>query len=91
MSSVLVMLFVGHVTSAVTTTIATIEVSAKKETIALNYTVAYGEGMTTEDEGEWYDTTLLVLKASIMIMIIVASIFGNLLVIVSVMRVRKLR
>lgn len=39
----------------------------------------------------WFDVTLLVLKASIMILIIVAAIFGNLLVIVSVMRVRKLR
>ncbi len=42
-------------------------------------------------ENEWFDVTILVLKASIMILIIVAAIFGNLLVIVSVMRVRKLR
>lgn len=43
------------------------------------------------NENEWFDVTILVLKASIMILIIVAAIFGNLLVIVSVMRVRKLR
>jgi hypothetical protein len=40
---------------------------------------------------DWIDVTLLILKASIMIFIIIAAIFGNLLVIVSVMRVRKLR
>lgn len=40
---------------------------------------------------EWIDVVVLVLKASIMILIIVAAIFGNLLVIVSVMRNRKLR
>ncbi|XP_053669172.1 octopamine receptor beta-2R [Anopheles marshallii] len=40
---------------------------------------------------EWIDVVLLVLKASIMIFIIVAAIFGNLLVIISVKRHRKLR
>lgn len=39
----------------------------------------------------WTDTFFLVLKASLMIFIIVAAIFGNLLVIISVMRHRKLR
>lgn len=41
--------------------------------------------------GEWLDVMLLVLKASIMMFIIVAAIFGNLLVIISVKRHRKLR
>ncbi|XP_055621426.1 octopamine receptor beta-2R [Toxorhynchites rutilus septentrionalis] len=41
--------------------------------------------------GEWLDVVLLVLKASIMMFIIVAAIFGNLLVIISVKRHRKLR
>uniref|UniRef100_A0AAG5CXT0 Octopamine receptor beta-2R n=1 Tax=Anopheles atroparvus TaxID=41427 RepID=A0AAG5CXT0_ANOAO len=41
--------------------------------------------------GEWIDVVLLVLKASIMMFIIVAAIFGNLLVIISVKRHRKLR
>ncbi|XP_062560880.1 octopamine receptor beta-2R-like [Armigeres subalbatus] len=41
--------------------------------------------------GEWIDVLLLVLKASIMMFIIVAAIFGNLLVIISVKRHRKLR
>ena len=40
---------------------------------------------------EWTDVVLLVLKASIMVFIIIAAIFGNLLVIISVMRHRKLR
>ncbi|ETN63033.1 beta adrenergic receptor [Anopheles darlingi] len=43
------------------------------------------------DGGEWTDVVLLVLKASIMMFIIVAAIFGNLLVIISVKRHRKLR
>lgn len=42
-------------------------------------------------ESEWTDVFFLFLRASIMGTIIVASIFGNLLVIVSVMRHRKLR
>lgn len=42
-------------------------------------------------ETDWLDDTLLVLKASVMLFIIIAAIFGNLLVIISVMRVRKLR
>lgn len=40
---------------------------------------------------EWIDIIITIFKASIMIFIIVAAIFGNLLVIISVMRVRKLR
>lgn len=47
------------------------------------------EPVVTDDQ--WLSTTLLVLQATIMISIIVAAIFGNLLVIASVMRVRKLR
>lgn len=42
-------------------------------------------------EDAWLDSTLHILKVSVMISIIVAAIFGNLLVIASVMRVRKLR
>ncbi|XP_037910810.1 octopamine receptor beta-2R isoform X2 [Hermetia illucens] len=45
----------------------------------------------SDDETAWVTTVLLVLKASVMIFIIVAAIFGNLLVIISVMRNRKLR
>lgn len=40
---------------------------------------------------EWIKVLITVFTASIMIFIIVAAIFGNLLVIISVMRVRKLR
>lgn len=40
---------------------------------------------------EWFTVLTTVFTASIMIFIIVAAIFGNLLVIISVMRVRKLR
>lgn len=43
------------------------------------------------DESDWLDMLILILKASIMISIIIAAIFGNLLVIISVMRNRKLR
>lgn len=43
------------------------------------------------DGGDWSATVLLVIKASIMILIMAAAVFGNLLVIVSVMRHRKLR
>lgn len=39
----------------------------------------------------WIEITLLILKATIMIFIMAAAIFGNLLVIASVMRHRKLR
>lgn len=40
---------------------------------------------------EWIKILITVFTASIMIFIIIAAIFGNLLVIISVMRVRKLR
>lgn len=50
---------------------------------------AAAEPLNPEDV--WLDSTLHVLKVSVMISIIVAAIFGNLLVIASVMRVRKLR
>nr|CAD7258263.1 unnamed protein product [Timema shepardi] len=46
---------------------------------------------TTEPEQEWTDVLATILKASAMIFIIIAAILGNLLVIVSVMRHRKLR
>lgn len=40
---------------------------------------------------EWIKVLMTVFSAFIMIFIIVAAIFGNMLVIISVMRVRKLR
>lgn len=46
---------------------------------------------TMKPEKTWSDISLNVLKATIMISIIVAAVFGNLLVIISVMRNRKLR
>jgi hypothetical protein len=45
----------------------------------------------TGGEQEWTDVLTLILKAGAMGFIIIAAIFGNLLVIVSVMRHRKLR
>lgn len=57
--------------------------------------VSNGNGSSAPDQSnadeEWTDVVLLVLKASIMVFIIIAAIFGNLLVIISVMRHRKLR
>lgn len=47
--------------------------------------------ITMAPEKTWSDISLNVLKATIMISIIVAAVFGNLLVIISVMRNRKLR
>lgn len=46
---------------------------------------------TDDTDKHWLDIILLILKATIMILIIMAAIFGNLLVIISVMRHRKLR
>ncbi|KAH8312561.1 hypothetical protein KR044_011398 [Drosophila immigrans] len=40
---------------------------------------------------DWFDSVFWVLKAFVMLFIIIAAICGNLLVIISVMRVRKLR
>lgn len=50
-----------------------------------------GNGTAAEVEGDWLDDLGLIMKASAMLIIIIAAIFGNLLVIISVMRVRKLR
>lgn len=44
-----------------------------------------------DDPADWTDVLVLVLKAGVMGFIIIAAILGNLLVIVSVMRHRKLR
>lgn len=55
------------------------------------YNRSYLEAEPVGSAEPWLDTVLLVLQATIMISIIVAAIFGNLLVIASVMRVRKLR
>lgn len=43
------------------------------------------------EDGEWTDAVMLAFKAGVMGTIIIGAIFGNLLVIVSVMRHRKLR
>ncbi|XP_023178040.1 octopamine receptor beta-2R isoform X1 [Drosophila hydei] len=40
---------------------------------------------------DWFDDVFWLIKASVMLLIIIAAICGNLLVIISVMRVRKLR
>lgn len=45
----------------------------------------------TTTESSWLEFLFVLFKASIMISIIVAAVFGNLLVIISVMRNRKLR
>lgn len=58
--------------------------TSMNSTISLNMTLS-------EDEPEWTDVVLFIFKASVMGMIIIGAIFGNLLVIVSVMRHRKLR
>lgn len=92
-ASVMVVLLAGHVTSVAaatttSTTMASLMVGPPRNESASGNGTS-GDELTADEE--WYDTPWLVLKASIMITIIVASIFGNLLVIVSVMRVRKLR
>ncbi|XP_017873562.1 PREDICTED: octopamine receptor beta-2R [Drosophila arizonae] len=59
----------------------------------------YNDSRATLDAGlaaaegaeDWFDDLIWVLKASVMLLIIIAAICGNLLVIISVMRVRKLR
>lgn len=59
-----------------------------------NTTITNPSNTTTTDEiadQEWIKILMTVFSAFIMIFIIVAAIFGNLLVIISVMRVRKLR
>lgn len=50
-----------------------------------------GAPVVVVTEEQWLDTVLFVLGATIMVTIMVAAIFGNLLVIASVMRHRKLR
>ncbi|XP_017041075.1 octopamine receptor beta-2R [Drosophila ficusphila] len=49
-----------------------------------------GVGTLSPDE-DWLDNIVWVFKAFVMLLIIIAAICGNLLVIISVMRVRKLR
>lgn len=93
--------------STTSTTTATpaarlVEVMAANNGISLSTTMQPSAGATAQlqepttvsaadGDDEWTDVVMLWLKASIMILIIVAAIFGNLLVIVSVMRNRKLR
>nr|QID89710.1 octopamine receptor beta-2R [Nephotettix cincticeps] len=61
--------------------------------ISLNFSgnSSFVNATIAEEEQEWTDVLLLVFKATVMGMIIIGAIFGNLLVIVSVMRHRKLR
>lgn len=44
-----------------------------------------------DGQSEWLSTLLMILKVSAMLLIMVAAVFGNLLVIISVMRNRRLR
>lgn len=44
-----------------------------------------------DSDNEWIDNVVLIFKATLMLFIMIAAIFGNLLVIISVMRNRKLR
>lgn len=44
-----------------------------------------------DGQNEWFNTLLMILKASAMILIMVAAVCGNLLVIISVIRNRRLR
>lgn len=58
-----------------------------------NATISNFSNTSTEEmmDQEWIKVLITVFTAFIMIFIITAAIFGNLLVIISVMRVRKLR
>lgn len=58
-----------------------------------NTTISNFSNTSTEEmmDQEWIKVLITVFSAFIMIFIIIAAIFGNLLVIISVMRVRKLR
>ncbi|XP_026461711.1 octopamine receptor beta-2R-like [Ctenocephalides felis] len=60
-------------------------------TIQNNQLLPNMDNTTNPNDQEWTDTIALIAKSSIMVFIIIAAIFGNLLVIVSVMRHRKLR
>ncbi|XP_037955621.1 octopamine receptor beta-2R [Teleopsis dalmanni] len=51
----------------------------------------YDNAHINGENSDWLDTLILSFKAAIMLFIIIAAIFGNMLVIISVMRVRKLR
>ncbi|KAH8332534.1 hypothetical protein KR074_004938 [Drosophila pseudoananassae] len=85
-----------HGTATPTATPATHELNAS----LLSSTTAAGllandsldAGGTGQDSGQdWLDEIFWALKAFVMLFIIIAAICGNLLVIISVMRVRKLR
>lgn len=56
-----------------------------------NFSVSVGRGKDVGDESNWTLVLIIVLKSAIMGFIIMAALFGNLLVMVSVMRHRKLR
>lgn len=51
----------------------------------------FGSAVMDDSDNEWVDNVVLIFKASLMLFIMIAAIFGNLLVIISVMRNRKLR
>ena len=66
--------------------------STSFSTTVANTNETFNNRILNIDEGEkWINLLVLIFTASIMIFIIVAAIFGNLLVIISVMRNRKLR
>jgi len=64
-------------------------------TLGLNLSESGGAGSnglhTHAADEDWLDNIVWVFKAFVMLLIIIAAICGNLLVIISVMRVRKLR
>uniref|UniRef100_A0A1A9VFV0 Octopamine receptor beta-2R n=1 Tax=Glossina austeni TaxID=7395 RepID=A0A1A9VFV0_GLOAU len=78
--------------AAATTTANSFLAAAPANTTLLEHTVGGKSGEFSDlESNDWLDDALLALKASVMLFIIIAAIFGNLLVIISVMRVRKLR
>lgn len=59
---------------------------------ATGYSIMDNElGGSLNDDVDWFLTLMLIVKTFLMGLIIAASIFGNLLVIISVARFRKLR
>lgn len=80
---------ISTATSALSSIAAAATVSTANTTILLQE--GSGGGGGADVASDWFDDAILALKASVMLFIIIAAIFGNLLVIISVMRVRKLR
>lgn len=73
-----------YASNIVSTSITPQNFTPLNSTMSVNMTLS-------DEEPEWTDVVLFIFKASVMGMIIIGAIFGNLLVIVSVMRHRKLR